>query len=235
MTWTAPIGTLSQKINFIIRIFLIILYFVHWYYGAILFPSKYKSYFEKIWKKERVSAYSSDLSECRGFLAGILTILILIRHPSPSTIVLSIIWVFLIALFNLLSKTNSLFKTRHIILDLNVIAPEIAASDYDDTTYMYKPYLHINYFVRRKAVILEENGIQQMAIEAYYYTLIAEYEKWKEKKDFQKRAKEEEEKRKKEKEVEKTEAEEKRAKEITKFSENVLAIIEQKKLTSKIN
>ena len=127
------------------KIAAILLYLMHWIYGALIFPIRYRAYVKAIMKKTYSKInYEKDISHLRGLLALIPMMYIIIcsgDHYGTSAGVVCLIWIIITIVLIRSTRTDNLFEEKKIRLNLKIILPELFENNSGEyMTYADVPY-----------------------------------------------------------------------------------------------
>jgi len=131
---------------------LAILYIVHFSYGAIYYPNKYRKVLREKYVPGITEAHSQDGSFGRGVLASLAVCLVMylsvydnfVRHQSSDLFWgIFLFWIALNSLLLFATQTSTLFERTIVTVDKSIFTPwvqsesESSSSDYEDIIFDY--------------------------------------------------------------------------------------------------
>ena len=157
----------------LLRVILIFLMLIHWFYGAIYYPLYYRRYLKTISRGNFTQNFpNSDASYLRGYIAIIVLlgiILQILHYRGLVYIVPDLVWLALLAVASFASRTDKMFCKRTIKINQSII---MSALFKETTTKESKDsYEKISYLVAK-----EERGrnVKKMVVKAYCQAKIKE-------------------------------------------------------------
>jgi len=154
----------NLNLSDVLRIVLIIILLIHWYFGAIYFPSRYRRYIITIAKGEFTQKYPDwDMSSMRGYFAGAISVvLFLLNFREIELLTTTLLWVAPLIIISLISKTDKMFHEKTVKVNRKIIVGTLVGEVEADKIPNF--YDNIKYLIAKNE---RDRRIKNMVVETY--------------------------------------------------------------------